>query len=142
VHEKVSEMLSAFLDGELTQAESQRVRVHVEDCSDCQRALDELRALQETAQSIEFPSPERAEIDRLDQALSVRGPRLVGWSLILTAGAVWTVYAAYRFLTQPVLDFGELVAAGALIGFVLLLVSVLRQRLLEWPHDRYRRVKR
>ena len=142
MHEKVSEMLSAFLDGELTQAESQRVHLHLEECTDCQKALDELRALQETARSIEFPPPDRAEIDRLEQALSVRGPRLVGWTLILTAAVIWTIYAAYRFVTQPSIDSGELVVAGAVIGFVLLFISVVRQRLLELPHDRYRRVKR
>ena len=142
VHEKVSEMLSAFLDDELTQAESQQVRLHLEDCEDCRHALEELRTLHETARSIEFPSPDREEIERLDQALSVRGPRLAGWALILLASGIWVGYAGYLFLTQPSVNFLEMVSAAAVIGFVLLFVSVLRQRLLALPHDRYRRVRK
>ena len=135
-------MLSAFLDDELTQAESQRVRLHLEDCADCRQSLEELQALHETAQAIEFPAPDRDEIDQLEAALSVRGPRLVGWTLILIAGAIWVGYAVYRLVTQPSVDFEELLLAGTVIGFLLLLVSVLRQRLLELPHDRYRRVRK
>jgi predicted anti-sigma-YlaC factor YlaD len=142
VHEKVSEMLSAFLDDELTQAESQQVRIHVEDCADCSQTLEDLRALHETARSIEFPQPDREELERLDQALSVRAPRVAGWALILFATAIWIGFITYRFLTQPSIDFIEMVGAGAVIGFVLLFVSVLRQRLLEAPHDRYRRVRK
>jgi len=142
VHEKVSQMLSAFLDDELTQTESQRVRIHLEDCDDCRQALGEMRALRDAARSIAFPSPNRFEIDQLDLALSVRAPRLAGWILILLAVGAWAAYAAWRFLTQPGLDFGELAVAAVIIGFVLLFASVLGQRLLELPHDRYRRIRK
>lgn len=142
VHEEVSQLLSAFLDDELTQAESQRVRIHLEDCQDCRRALEEMRTLRRTAQSIEFPSPSSAEIDALENALSVRATRLAGWVLILAAVGIWAGYAVWQFVTQPELNRGELLTAALIIGFILLLVSVLRQRLLELPHDRYRRVRR
>lgn len=135
-------MLSAFLDAELTQAESQRVRLHLEDCAICRKALDELRTLHDTAQSLEFPSPDRDEVARLENALSVRAPRITGWLLLVVAGVFWAGYAAYRFLMQPSVGFRELVVAASVAGFVLLFASVLRQRLLERPHDRYRRVRK
>lgn len=141
MHEEVSALLSAFLDDELTQAEAQRVRVHLEDCADCREAFEEMKALGEQARSIEFPQPDRGDVERLDRALSVRGPRLAGWGLVLLAVAVWAGYAVWHFLTEP-LDFGRLTAAALVVGFVLLLASVLRQRLLEIPNDRYRRVRR
>ena len=31
-----------YLDGELTQADSQRVRVHLEDCEECRRARGQI----------------------------------------------------------------------------------------------------
>ena len=134
-------MLSAFLDDELTQAESQRVRLHLEDCADCRRALEELGVLREAARSLEFPRPGRDELDRLDRALSVRGPRLLGWMLVLVGAAVWVGYIAYQMATQE-LRTVHLVLATLGLGFILLLASVVRQRCLELPHDRYRRVRR
>jgi len=142
VHEEVSQILSAFLDDELTQAEYQRVRLHLEDCADCRQTLDELRALHDAVQTIEFPEPSTEELDQLGRALSVRAPRVAGWMLILTATAIWIGYAVYRFLTQPEIELAELLFAAIIVGFVLLFVSVLRQRLLELPNDRYRRVRR
>lgn len=142
MHEEVSQLLSAYLDDELTQAESQRVRIHLEDCPECRQTVHEMEVLRETARSIEFPRPTQAEMDSLDQRLSVRVPRIGGWLLILLAIGIWVGYATWRFLTRPDLGFGELVAAAFVVGVVLLVISVLRQRLLELPHDRYRRVRR
>jgi predicted anti-sigma-YlaC factor YlaD len=142
VHEEVSQLLSAFLDDEMTQAESQRVRIHLEDCPECRQTLREMEVLRETARTIEFPHPTQAEIDRLDQRLSVRVPRIGGWLLMILAVGIWVTYASWRFLTRPNLGLGELVAAAFVVGLVLLVISALRQRLLELPHDRYRRVRR
>lgn len=142
MHEEVSQLLSAFLDDEMTQAESQRVRIHLADCRECRQTLQEMEVLREAARSIEFPHPTQAEIDRLDQRLSVRVPRIGGWLLILLAVGVWVSYATWRFLTRPDLGFGELVAAAFVVGLALLVLSAVRQRLLELPHDRYRRVRR
>jgi anti-sigma factor RsiW len=141
VHEEVSALLSAYLDDELTQAEAQRVRVHLEECGECREAFEEMKALREAARSIEFPGPSREDIERLQRTLSVRGPRLAGWLLVVAAMVAWAGYAVWHFLTGP-LDFGRLTAAALVVGFFLLLASVLRQRLLELPSDRYRRVRR
>ena len=65
------------------------------------------------------------------------------WFLLLTGFAVWAIYGVYLFLTDPDLMTFENLSAGAIVvGLALLLISVLRQRLLELPHDRYRGVKK
>ena len=143
MHEQVKEKLSAYLDGELTQAESQRVRIHLEDCQGCRHAFKQLQELKRITADMKFADPPEDKMNQLEQRLSVQAPRKVGWGLLLSGLAVWILYAAYLFVTDPQLATWEKLLTGAVvIGAALLLISVLRQRLLELPHDRYRGVKK
>lgn len=69
----VREALDALLDGELDSVEEGRVRVHLEDCAECGRDLEELRDWQRTlagALSSEAPRPTAAERRRTVDALA------------------------------------------------------------------------
>ena len=50
--DEVGEMLSGYVDGELTQASQQRVRVHVETCENCKETLADLTAIREKVQAL------------------------------------------------------------------------------------------
>src|SRR5579883_1813853 len=43
-HHRVEQLLSAYVDGELTQAEARAVEEHLLDCGACRRAYEDLRA--------------------------------------------------------------------------------------------------
>ncbi len=142
-HREVQSLLSAYLDGELTQADNQRVRLHLEDCGECRTALEQMTTLQRLTAEIRFPEPPDDLMEALGRSVSVEAPRRLGWGLILAALAACVVYLAIqalRHLRGP--SFIELVAGAVVAGFVLLFLSVLRQRWLERPHDRYRKVRR
>lgn len=142
-HEQILGMLSAYLDGELTQADDQRVRLYVEQNEDARKALDEMRQLQQLTSGIRFASPSEETMDALEHRLTVRAPRGLGWVLVLSGFVSWLLYAAVvalRHLRWPTLP--ELLGGAVVAGFVLLFLSVLRQRWLERPHDRYRKVRK
>ena len=42
---QIDEMLSGYLDGELTQGDRQRVQLHLESCAKCRTAFDEMAEL-------------------------------------------------------------------------------------------------
>jgi Na+/proline symporter len=82
-------------------------------------------------------------MEKLEQRISVQAPRKAGWALLILGVTVWAAYGAYLFLTDPdLLTFEGMTAGAIVIGVVLLFISVLRQRLLELPHDRYKGVKK
>ena len=142
-HQELKKMLSAYLDGELTQAEEQRVRLHLEDCQECRRELEQMAELQKLTAAIRFQEPPDSFLDSVEQRLSVRAPRRAGWGLILGGIAAWVVYLVVLFLRAPRWPtWPELFSGAVVTGFVVLFVSVLRQRLLERPRDRYRKVIR
>jgi anti-sigma factor RsiW len=143
VHDDVRQMLSAYLDGELVQADDQRVRIHLEDCAGCREELRQLETLQQAASTTRFARPTEVEMGQSDKQMSVRAPRLAGWALLLAGAVLWVGYGLYMFITNPVeLTLGNLIAGATVIGVALLFVSVLQQRLLELPQDRYRGVKK
>ena len=44
-HSRASEMMNAFLDGELTNAEARELQAHLEECGSCNAEVAELRHL-------------------------------------------------------------------------------------------------
>ena len=73
-HEKVRELISAYMDDELTQQEGQTVRVHLETCDECRRTLDQLRTLQEATSATRFREPTEEEMEKLEERMSVQVP--------------------------------------------------------------------
>jgi len=143
MHEEIHQMLSAYFDEELTQADCQRVQLHLEECEECRLALREMIELQQLTSQMRFRQPPEAIMGTLEARLSVRAPRALGWTLIVLGVVGWAFYGvlyAFKHLRWPGLV--ELTIGGTLTGLVLLFASVVRQRLLEHPHDRYRKVRR
>lgn len=142
-HEQIRRMLSAYLDGELTQGEQQQVRVHLEDCPACRREYEDMARLQQMTRSLRFAAPPEDRMKELEQSLVVQAPRRLGWLLVLGGMAAWLVCAAAAFVRhwRPP-TAGQLIAAAVGIGIVLLLVSVLVERVRQLPHDRYRRIEK
>jgi len=142
-NEALDKMLSAYLDGELTQQEQQRVRLYLEDCEEAREEFRELQELKKITSSLSFAPPPDDRLDELAKSLSVEAPRKAGW-VILSAGVVAVIVMMIVELVMIphvpwwVKTFYSMIA----VGFVLLLGSVLRQRSLEAPYDRYRGVKR
>jgi hypothetical protein len=87
--------------------------------------------------------PTQDEIERIDKTLTVQAPRKAGWLLLIAGAIAWAAYGGYLYVTDPEVDvLPKLITAAIVIGSALLLVSIIRQRFLELPHDRYRGVKR
>ena len=54
----VDELLSGYIDGELTQQDSQRVALHCETCAECQAELAALSALRERVAAAPLAPPQ------------------------------------------------------------------------------------
>jgi len=142
-HEEIRQMLSAYLDGELTQASEQRVRVHLEDCQECRRAYEEMARLQRMTKELAFAEPPEARMKELEESLSVQAPRRLGWLFVVAGIVAWLIYGAVTYVRHwrpPTVE--ELIGSAVVIGFGLLFVSVAVERLRQLPHDRYRRIDR
>ncbi len=141
---EIRALLSAYLDGELTQADRQRVRLHLENSEEARREFEELARLKQLTRELRFQDPPDEVMEELERRLSVQAPRRLGWGLTAGGFLVLALYLLVRFIRDfrwPA-DWLEWVAVLVLAGLGLVFASVLRQRLLERPYDRYRKVKR
>jgi predicted anti-sigma-YlaC factor YlaD len=136
------EQLSGFLDGALTQAEEQRVRLHLEDCAACRALYDQLAALRETTMKTRFALPADDQWDERPRGGPSRFLRGAGWALSLAWLLAVAAFAAWQLATGPQGAVGKLAVFAGVAAVALLFLSVLLDRLRALPGDRYRRVKR
>lgn len=140
----VDELLSGYLDGELTQRDRQRVDLHLANSARYRARLRELEALRASVGRLRRDmDPEDRERWRkvMDNAFE-RTASGIGWLLVIGGVFVLVGYAGYEFLLaeveQPVVKW----ALGALyLGLAVLLLSVLRQRLKARKTDKYKDVE-
>lgn len=65
--DEIVEQLSAFIDGELSADDREKVRIHLDQCADCR---DLLAALRETAESVSELPPVRAPKELRDRVMA------------------------------------------------------------------------
>jgi anti-sigma factor RsiW len=142
-HEFDEVLISGYLDGELTQQDAQRVRLHLEDCAGCRRIADDLRTMKEATLTTRFRVPEdtqwderpRGAVSRIlhDAGLLI----LAAWVVGIAAYLVWGIASdAESFTFENVLVFGLLLAFG------LVVLSALVDRLRVRESDPYRKVRK
>ncbi len=138
----VDELLSGYIDGELTQQERQRVEVHCDECTQCRGSLTDLRALRSAVGQARLGElGEDKWREQMDDT-TVKATRGIGWLLLIGGVLVISGIGLFQFITASSMSFGEkLLAASIYGGLAALFISVLRQRLIERKTDKYKDVE-
>ncbi len=141
--EKINELVSGYLDDELTQGDHQRVDVHLRSCRGCRQMLDDMTKLRgAVARSQPRVRLEQEQWEKIMNDVPARASRGIGW-ILLVAGIVtlaglgiWE-FAIDNDVPVPV----KLAVGGVWFGLLFLFLSVLRQRLVSWKSDKYKDVQ-
>ena len=135
-------LISGYLDGELTQRDDQRVRLHLEDCAGCRAIADGMRKMKEATMTSEFQVPEDNQWDEKPRGgLSAFVSRFgwtiaIVWVVAIVGYGIWQVATDAENLLEAVLVF------GLWAGFGLVFLSVLIDRLKTYRTDPYRRIEK
>jgi hypothetical protein len=139
----VDELLSGYIDGELTQQDRQRVRLHCESCDECRRQLADLESLREAVGRTRLSdiSKDVWREDTNDPTASTS--RSTGWLLFIGGLLIAVGIGIYEFIKElDSIPLSVLLIIGGVYGGLLLLfISVLRQRLIERKSDKYEDVE-
>ena len=135
-------LLTGYLDGVLTQADDQRVRLHLEECEACRRLIDEMRETREATMTTRFELPTDDQWNEAPRGLGSRLSFSLGWVLLLiwAVGMLGLVVGSIWNDSMPMTV--KLLLFGGLTGGALLLLSVLIDRLKTLRKDPYRRVEK
>ncbi len=138
----VGELLSGYIDGELTQQERQRVTLHCEGCGECRKNLSELRALRERIGNSQLSEVGEDKWRETMKDPTVQTSRSIGWLLFVAGILVVAGVGLLGFIfSEGTSVWMKLVLVAIYGGLALLLFSVLRQRLIERKTDRYKDVE-
>ena len=139
--EDIEVQLSGYLDGELTQQEAQRVRVHLDDCPHCKATLEELQSAKSLTRGLELQEPSAKEWEKMETIVFERVGRGLGWIILVVWIAVTGIYGSYQYASSPDEPlFQKILVFGILLGLALVFLSILSQRIRESRTDRYRGV--
>jgi len=142
VDQHLGELLSGFVDGELTQQERQRVTLHCDECDECRENLAKLRALRERIGKAQLSEVGEDKWRETINDSRVQTPRSIGW-LLFIAGllAVAGIVLVQLFFNDEIPIGMKLLMVAIYGGLAALLYSVLRQRLIERKTDKYKDVE-
>lgn len=141
-HQHIADMISGYLDGELTQGDRQRVEIHLDACPQCRKTYEEMAGLREAVGNLSFGEMSPDEWNRIMNDVVVRSSRGFGWVLGVVGLLLLAGYAAYTFsVDRHIPALVKTGVVGMAVGTVLLFVSVLRQRLISRRTDKYKDVE-
>ena len=141
--ETIQERLSAYLDGELTQQESQKIALHLRDCDRCRGVYEDFRRNRARIKSLEFPQPSEDEWRNMMGGLVFKTTRGLGWVLWAGGLAVLLAFGLYEFIRSPGVAAIERVCVLAIIlGVVLVFLTVLSERVASYKQDKYKDVEK
>ena len=135
-------LLSGTLDGVLTQGDDQRVRLHLEQCADCRRLMDELVETREATRTTRFALPTEDQWNEAPRGATSFMARGFGWALLMVWCVALAGYGLWEFLTSPGDFWVKLTVFGLLSGVGLLFISVLIDRIKASRTDRYNEVEK
>jgi uncharacterized integral membrane protein len=143
--DQIEVLLSGYLDGELTQQEAQRVRVHLDTCAHCRQLHKDLTGLKAQMKHLSYPKSDEEILQAIETDLVASTGMGVGWVLLilgLLVAAGVGAYGLYLFFAAPDVPLGVRIFYGLfIIGALALFIAVLRQRLITYKHDKYKKVK-
>ena len=140
--EELKSMITAYVDGELTQDQQKELEPHLATCGTCRQEVAEQRALKEQLNMIRFTEPTDAELERYWRNVYNRLERGAGWVLFSLGAIVLLCYGGFKLVEQVVRDpqIAWWVKGGVLalvFGLAILFVSLVRERLAVRKTDRY-----
>jgi hypothetical protein len=135
--------MMGLMDNELTPKETADLNLHMVRCETCRKEFDALCQSHSKLNAVSYYGPADNELDRIWKSPFSRFTRNAGLLLVIIGWVALIIYALYEFLitdTEPVLP--KIATIGIIIGFVVLLLAVLRDRIRTFKTDPYKEVKR
>ena len=147
-HEYYKKLLMGSMDGELSEEERRVLDLHLLECSECVQELNEFNKVQEAMRAMRYKEPPEEVWEQYWSRIYNRLERGLGWILISIGAIILLFYGGFKLVESLVKDPTIAVVAKVgilsfLAGFVILFVSILRERIFTYKRDKYaKEVKR
>ena len=132
-----------YLDDEMTPEERSAFEEHLAGCPRCGDSIDRFRRLQQVTRRLTMNDPTDEFWKRYWRGIYRRVERRAAWIFILVGAVILPGYEIYRAVRSfGAITIEKIAILILLAGIVLLLVSVLRERIHQHKTDRYKDIVR
>jgi anti-sigma factor RsiW len=136
-------LLVGLLDGELTPDETRQINDHLTRCAACRAEYERLRETTGKLSGISFREPDDAVLAQVWKSPFSRLTRNTAWVLIIGGYAGLMGYALFEFLTSGTKELpAKMGLAAIVLGFLILLVQLIRERVRTYKTDPYKEIER
>lgn len=140
-------LLMQAVDGELTSEEQRQFDDFLKTYPECQKEWLEYKKLKEVTNTMKFKSPPAEFWDNYWLSVYNRLERGIAWLLFTLGSIILLTYGGFKaveaLISDPqlagIVKFGIMLTIG---GLVMLLFSVLREKLILRKEDPYKEVQR
>lgn len=145
--EEIRPLLMAYLDGEIEEEERLEVEKHLSECETCRKEYRSFVKLKEVADNMRFADLSDELWAGYWKGIYRRIERGAGWVFFSIGAIILLVFGGYQCFKQLFADPGiswiaKIGLSTCAFGAIVLLVSIIRERLFLFKTERYREVKR
>lgn len=136
-------LMMGLMDNELTPEESADVNQHLIRCEICRKEFDALSRSHAKLGAVSFSGPADDELDLVWKSPFSRFTRNTGLFIVIAAWVTLLLYSLYEFIksgTEPFIP--KIATLGIILGFIILLYTVLKDRIRTFKTDPYKEVER
>ena len=144
---KEAHLLSAYVDGELDSKNVARVEAHLNEDKASRLEVDRLRKFNQVTSSLRLKEAPPEEWEEFWTSFRNRCERSIGWILLTVGVAIIGIWSLFNLLmalvgtdSLPLYVKGGIFAAAA--GILVLLFSVVRERIHKRSRTRYKNIIR
>jgi predicted anti-sigma-YlaC factor YlaD len=145
--EKIRPYLSAYLDGEIDPAARSEVEKHLAECDSCRKEYQSFVKLKEVTDRMRFADLSDDLWAGYWKGIYRRIERGAGWIFLSLGAIILLALGAYQFLKEFLGDpnislIAKIGVSTCVFGAIILLVSIIRERLFLYKTERYKEVER
>ncbi len=136
-------LLVGLLDGELTADEARQINEHITRCAACRAEYEQLRETTGKLAAISFHEPDNMVLAQMWKSPFSRLARNTSLVLIIGGYAGLVGYGLFELLTSGTKELpAKLGLAAIVLGFLILLVQLIRERVRTFQTDPYKDIER
>lgn len=145
--EEMGLKVMALLDGELAESEISKVKKHLESCDHCKEIYASIKNVKEVTGEMKFKKLPEFYWDDYWTHIYNRIERGLSWLFISLGAIIVLVFASWKLLDELVTDqlMNPLLKGGIfilIIGIIILVISVVREKWLVRRVDKYKEIER
>jgi len=146
-NDRLKELLTAYADGELDEEGRREVEKRLAESENLRRELESLQKMKRLTSHMQLAQPEEEVWKMYWNQVYNRIERGIGWILLSVGAIILLSFGVFHFVQDFLLDpepplIMKIGVSTATLGVIILLVSVLRERLFIRKTERYKEIVR